>query len=257
MTRYKITVEYDGTNFSGWQIQNGAPSVQEELQKAVKSFSGIDVEVYGCGRTDAGVHACAMPAHFDLPVNVAEKFNDLRIIKKAINFYLQNVPVKVVSIEVVNDNWNARFDCVKRHYVYRICYRDFPVVLDDNRVWYIKRNINVDDMRKASEYLIGKHDFSSFRAANCQASSPIKTMDSIVIDELKDNIINGNFLNIYFSAKSFLYHQVRNMVGTLVDVGLGRFSYEDIDRILKLKNRKYAGVTAPACGLYFLKADYN
>lgn len=244
MTRYKVTLEYDGTNLIGWQENRQGPSVQSLLKDAIEKFCGVRPNVVGAGRTDAGVHAVAMVAHFDLSSDV-----DPNTVMRAVNFYLNDAPVSVVDCEVVSDDFNARFSCVMRHYKYIVLNRSAPPVLDKNRVWWVPRKLNLKKMRDAAKMLIGRHDFTSFRASQCQAKSPIKTLDYCRI-ERKDDLIVFDF-----SARSFLHHQVRNMVGTLVEIGLG--TDYDINEIFAAKNRSVAGATAPASGLYFIQADYD
>ena len=243
MTRYKVYLEYDGTDLIGWQENAQGPSVQSLLQDAIFQFCGEQVEVFSAGRTDAGVHAFAMVAHFDL-----SRDQDAQTVMRAMNFYLVNKPVSVLNCEKVSDDFHARFSCVARHYKYVVVNRSAPVVLNKNRVWWVPQKLNVDAMKKAAGKLLGKHDFTSFRAAQCQAKSPIKTLDSVSITQ------NGEEIIFKFSARSFLHHQVRNMVGTLVEIGMGK-SY-DIDEIFVAKDRSAAGITAPASGLYFVAADY-
>ena len=243
MTRYKINLEYDGTDLIGWQTNQDGPSVQSLVEDAIFKFCGENVEVYSAGRTDAGVHAISMVAHFDLM-----RDQDEQTVMRAMNFYLVNKPVAVLSCEKVRDDFHARFSCVARHYKYVVINRSAPVVLDKNRVWWVPQKLDVDAMKTAAQKLIGKHDFTSFRAAQCQAKSPIKTLDSVSITQ------NGKEIIFEFSARSFLHHQVRNMVGTLVEIGMGK-PY-DIDKIFDAKDRSAAGITAPASGLYFVAADY-
>ena len=243
MTRYKINLEYDGTDLIGWQENANGDSVQSLLTDAIFQFCGEKVEVYSAGRTDAGVHAINMVAHFDL-----EREQNPETVMRAINFYLTNKPVAVLSCEKVSDDFHARFSCVARHYKYIIVNRNAPVVLNKNRVWWVPQKLNIDAMRAAAKKLIGKHDFTSFRAAQCQAKSPIKTLDSVTITQ------NGDEIIFEFLARSFLHHQVRNMVGTLVEIGMGKPL--DIDEIFDAKNRSAAGINAPACGLYFVSAEY-
>ena len=243
MTRYKINLEYDGTNLIGWQENIDGPSAQSLVQDAIYKFCGENTTVSSAGRTDAGVHAICMTAHFDL-----EKETDSNTIMRALNFYLMNEPVSVLSCEKVSDDFHSRFDCKKRFYKYIVLNRSAPVVLQKNRVWWVPQKLDVDKMKAAAEKLIGKHDFTSFRAAQCQAKSPIKTLDSATVTQ------NGDEIVFEFVARSFLHHQVRNMVGTLVEIGLGK-PY-DIDEIFAQKKRGAAGVNAPASGLYFVKASY-
>ena len=243
MTRYKVFLEYDGTDLIGWQENRQGPSVQSIMKDAIYGFCGARPDVVGAGRTDAGVHAVAMTAHFDIDGEF-----DANTVMRALNFYLNNKPVSVLNCEIVPDEFNARFDCVARHYKYIVLNRSASPVLNKNRVYWVPRKLNVDAMKMAAQKLLGNHDFTSFRASECQAKSPIKTLDKIEITQ------NGDEIIFEFSARSFLHHMVRNIVGTLVEIGLGK-PY-DIDEILSAKNRSAAGPTAPADGLYFIRADY-
>lgn len=243
MTRYKVILEYDGTDLIGWQENAQGPSVQSLLKDAIEQFCGMRPDVVGAGRTDAGVHAIGMVAHFDL-----DKEFDVGTVMRAMNFYLNNAPVSVLNCEIVPDDFNARFSCKMRHYKYIVLNRQSKPVLDKNRVWWVPRKLNIKKMQVAAEKLVGKHDWTSFRASECQAKSPIKTLDSCRIEQDDDMIIFD------FSARSFLHHQVRNMVGTLVEIGLGK-PY-DIDKVFTARDRSSAGATAPASGLYFIRADY-
>lgn len=244
MTRYKVTLEYDGTDLIGWQENRQGPSVQSILKDAIEKFCGARPDVVAAGRTDAGVHAMAMTAHFDLPRDF-----DANTVMRAMNFYLTDAPVAVLSCDVAPDAFHARFDCTARHYKYVVLNRRAAPVLLKNRVWWVPRKLDVDAMQAAAAKLIGNHDFSSFRASECQAKSPIKTLDVARVTCDGDKII------FEFSARSFLHHMVRNIVGTLVEIGLGK-PY-DIDSIFAAKNRSAAGPTAPASGLYFIGADYS
>ena len=243
MTRYKVILEYDGTDLIGWQENTQGPSVQSLLKDAIEKFCGVRPDVVGAGRTDAGVHAIGMVAHFDL-----DKEFDAGTVMRAMNFYLNNIPVSVLDCEIVPDDFNARFSCKMRHYKYFVLNRSAKPVLEKNRVWWVPRKLNIKKMRTQAEKLVGKHDWTSFRAAECQAKSPIKTLDSCRIEQDDDMIIFD------FSARSFLHHQVRNMVGTLLEIGLGK-PY-DIDDVFSARDRGAAGATAPAAGLYFIRADY-
>ena len=243
MTRYKITVEYDGTDLIGWQQNHQGPSVQSLLMDAIEKFCGARPDIVAAGRTDAGVHAIAMAAHFDL-----EKHQAASTVMRAMNFYLTNAPVSVLDCEIVPDDFNARFSCICRHYRYVVLNRSAAPALDKNRVWWVPRKLNITAMRRAAKQLLGNHDFTSFRATQCQAKSPIKTLDECKITR------RGDIITFEFSARSFLHHQVRNMVGTLVEIGLGK-PY-DIDDVFAARSRSAAGPTAPASGLYFIRADY-
>lgn len=243
MTRYKVILEYDGTNLIGWQENRQGPSVQSLLKDAIEKFCGARPDVVGAGRTDAGVHAVAMVAHFDLDSDA-----NANTVMRAMNFYLNDAPVSVLDCEIVSGDFNARFSCIMRHYKYIVLNRSAPPVLDKKRAWWVPRKLNLKKMRDVAQLLVGEHDFTSFRASQCQAKSPIKTLDSCRI-ERKDDLVVFDF-----SARSFLHHQVRNMVGTLVEIGLGE-DY-DINEIFAARDRSAAGATAPACGLYFIQADY-
>ena len=245
--RYKITIEYDGTNLQGWQRQNKGVSVQYYLEEAILGFSHQVVEVIAAGRTDAGVHATAQVAHFDLDTSM-----DTFHLREAINARLKNLeaPVSVLEVEEVSQDFHARFSAKGRGYVYRILNRRAPTVLLKDRVWVIGYSLDVEKMREGAKYLLGNHDFSSFRGAGCQAKSPIKTLDKL------DIVVNGDEIDFIVEARSFIYHQVRNIVGTLKCVGDGKLSPKDIKTILEAKDRKKAGPTAPACGLYLNKVMY-
>jgi len=243
MQRYKINLEYDGTDLIGWQENRQGPSVQSLLQDAIFRFCGENVNVFSAGRTDAGVHAICMVAHFDL-----EREQDEQTVMRALNFYLTDKPVAVLNCEKVGNDFHARFSCVQRKYKYVVLNRKSPVVLQKNRVWWVPQKLDIDAMKNAAQKLVGKHDFTSFRAAQCQSKSPIKTLDSVSV------IQNGDEIIFEFSARSFLHHQVRNMVGTLVEIGMGK-TY-DIEKVFNAKNRSAAGINAPASGLYFVDAVY-
>ncbi len=245
--RYKITIEYDGTNLFGWQKQNEGVSVQYYLEEALKGFSHQTIDVFGAGRTDAGVHALGQVAHFDLETSM-----DLFHIREAFNARLRilEAPVSVIEVEEVSPEFHARFSATGRGYIYRILNRRAPTVLLRDRVWTVGYPLDVEKMREGAKYLLGHHDFTSFRGAGCQALSPIKTLDKL------DIITNGDEIDFIVEARSFLYHQVRNIVGTLKSVGDGKFTPEDVKTILEARNRAVAGATAPACGLYLNKVMY-
>ncbi len=245
--RYKITIEYDGTNLFGWQKQNEGVSVQYYLEEALKGFSHQTIDVFGAGRTDAGVHALGQVAHFDLETSM-----DLFHIREAFNARLRilEAPVSVIEVEETSQEFHARFSATGRGYIYRILNRRAPTVLLRDRVWTVGYPLDVDKMREGAKYLLGHHDFTSFRGAGCQALSPVKTLDKLEI------VTNGDEIDFIVEARSFLYHQVRNMVGTLKSVGDGKFAPVDVKTILEAKNRAVAGATAPACGLYLNKVMY-
>lgn len=245
--RYKITVEYDGTNLVGWQRQKDGPSAQAFLEDAVFGFSHQRTDVFGAGRTDAGVHALGQVAHFDLDMDLSE-FK----MRESLNALLRELqaPVAVINAEKVGEDFHARFSAKGRGYIYRILNRRGPSPLRTNRVWLVSYNLDVAAMQKGAQYLLGNHDFSSFRGAGCQALSPVKTLDKLDIERQGEEII------FTVEARSFIYHQVRNMVGSLMQVGNGTYTPEDIKRMLDAKNRAAAGISAPACGLYLNKVMY-
>lgn len=243
MTRYKLNLEYDGTDLIGWQENRQGPSVQSLVADAAQSFCGVRSVPVAAGRTDAGVHAVNMTAHIDL-----ESDADANTVMRALNFYLTNKPVSVLECAAVGDDFHARFNCTGRRYRYVVFNRGAPSVLLRGRVWWVPRPLDVDAMRRAAADMIGEHDFTSFRATQCQAKSPIKTLDEITISR------HGDYVIFDFAARSFLHHQVRNIVGTLVEIGLGRDM--NVAEIFAARNRAMAGATAPACGLYFISAEY-
>ena len=245
MHRYKLIVEYDGTPFFGWQRQEGYITVQQRLDEAILPMTKTLVTMHGAGRTDRGVHAFGQVAHFDTDKNL----NAFRI-QECMNAYLVDVPISVLDVCEVDDSFNARFSAVERSYVYKIVNRRAKLGLDENRAWKVIKEIDISRMKEAAALLIGKHDFSSFRAAGCQSKSPIKTLNSIDIDRVNDQIF------VTVRAKSFLYHQVRNIVGSLVQVGVGDWSVDYFKEVFESRDRTRAAVTAPACGLYFNNVKY-
>ena len=245
MRRIKLTIEYDGTNLVGWQAQNNGVSAQSLIENAIYGFSGERASIFGAGRTDAGVHALGQVAHFDLEKDIAPEK-----IKYAINAHLKTQPVIILQSEEVADDFHARFSAKWRKYIYKITNRKTPLVLDANRSWWVPIDLDENKMQEASQFLIGQHDFSSFRASSCQAKSPIKTLDYITINR------NQDIITIEIKAKSFLHHMVRNIVGTLKLVGEGKKKPQDVQKILAARDRKQAGATAPAMGLYFVEAGY-
>ena len=243
--RYKILMEYLGTGLVGWQRQDDGISVQAALEDAILKFSGENVQVYAAGRTDAGVHALGQVCHFDLA-----KAWEPYVIISAVNHFLKLRHIVVLSCDEVTNDFHARFSAKMRHYVYRINNRTVNVAVDRNRVWWVNAPLDVDLMREAAQYLIGEQDFTSFRASACQAKSPIKTLKKLEIERHEDEIL------LYFSAQSFLHHMVRNIVGTLVLVGCGKWKPHDVKTALDMRKRSAAGMTASAHGLYFLRVDY-
>jgi tRNA pseudouridine38-40 synthase len=245
MPRYKLTIEYDGTPFVGWQIQDNGPSIQAALIEAIAAFSGERVTVNGAGRTDAGVHAAGQVAHIDLA-----KDWEIDVVRDAINAHLRPNPIAILSVDVVADNFDARFSAVKRHYYYRIVARRADLALDRHRAWRVPRPLDAMAMHAAAQRLIGLHDFTTFRATECQAKSPMKTLERLDVVALDDET------RVFASARSFLHHQVRSMVGSLVQVGDGKWSADDMSRILEARDRTACGPVAPADGLYLARVDY-
>ncbi len=245
MPRYKLTIEYDGAPFVGWQVQDNGPSVQGALTAAVSAFSGETVAIQGAGRTDAGVHAAGQVAHVDLA-----KDWDTDTVRDALNAHLRPHPVAVLAAEIVAADFDARFSAVKRHYLYRIVNRRADLALDRQRAWRIARPLDTEAMQAAAQHLVGKHDFTTFRAAECQAKSPVKTLDRL------DVANDGSAIAIRASARSFLHTQVRSMVGSLAQVGDGKWSVDDLARALAAKDRAACGPVAPPDGLYLVQVDY-
>ena len=243
--RYKLMLEYDGTPFIGWQKQRGQLSVQGVLEDALKTYLRESIAVYGSGRTDTGVHALGQVAHFDV-----DKKLDLRKAQYSLNALMRPHPVVIRKMEMVDADFHARFSAKRRTYLYRIQNTTFPPALNTGRVWHVSQELDVDKMNEVAKMLIGKHDFSTFRAANCQAKSPIKTLDDIKVERVKEEV------HITVSARSFLYHQVRNFAGALVNVGIGTWSVADFEKAFLACDRTKGAITAPAEGLYFMNVEY-
>ena len=251
--RWRITVEYDGTPFVGWQRQENDPSVQETIEKAILGFSGETVTLQVAGRTDAGVHATGQTAHFDL-----EKPSDSKTVRDAINAHMGTRSIAIITAEPVDQEFHARYSAKKRIYCYKITdSRIARPVIDDGRCWALRDTLDLDAMRQGAKHLLGQHDFSSFRASECQAESPIRTLDRLDIIEITDGFSPaGRRIEIWTEARSFLHHQVRNFVGTLRLVGDGKWQPEDIKTALEAKDRTKAGPSAPAHGLYLARVVY-
>jgi tRNA pseudouridine38-40 synthase len=245
MPRYRVTLEYDGTPFIGWQVQADGASVQGRLGEAIHAFSGETVMPRGAGRTDAGVHALGQVAHFDL---VREWPTDT--VRAAVNFHLKPAPIVVLDCAVVPDSFDARYGATARHYRYRILARRAPPALDNDRVWWVPQPLGAAAMHGAAQVLVGRHDFTTFRAAGCQARSPVKTLDRLAASQLGEEIV------IEASARSFLHKQVRSMVGSLKLVGEGKWSAADLAAALAARDRAACGPVAPARGLYLVRVDY-
>ena len=245
MPRYKLTLEYDGTPFVGWQAQENGPSVQGRLAQAIKSFSGEDAIPRGAGRTDAGVHALGQVAHFDL---VKEWSNDT--VRDALNAVLRPDPISVLACQTANPDFDARFSAKARHYLYRIIDRRSPSALERKRAWGVFRPLDAKAMDEAAQVLVGHHDFTTFRSSECQAESPVKTLDKLAASR------HGEIVRVEASARSFLHNQVRSMVGSLKLVGEGKWTASDLDAALAAKDRARCGPVAPAHGLYLVRVDY-
>ena len=245
MPRFKLTIEYDGTNFSGWQRQENGPSIQQALEEAVLALTSEASVVHGAGRTDAGVHALGQVAHVDF----SRAWDGWRL-REALNAHLTGRPVAVLKAERAGDEFDARRDADRRHYLYRIVNRRAPLALELNRAWPIKRALNAADMHEAAQALIGKHDFSTFRDSQCQATSPLRTLGAFEVAR------DGEEVTCRVSARSFLHRQVRSMVGSLVEVGLGKWSAADLRAALEAADRARCGPVAPACGLYLERVEH-
>ncbi len=247
MTRWALLLEYDGTRFVGWQRQATGPSVQSALEAAAEGLAGGPVAATAAGRTDAGVHAIGQVAHLDL----ARPMTPDQLLA-ALNYHLKPDPIAVLRAAPVPDNWSARFTATGRAYLFRILNRPARPALLAHRVWHLPRPLNVPAMQRAAAHLLGRHDFTSFRAAACQASSPLRTLDRL--DVIRAGA--GDEVHVVAEARSFLHHQVRNMVGTLRLVGEGRWQPDDVAAALAARNRAAAGPTAPPDGLYLTAVRY-
>jgi tRNA pseudouridine38-40 synthase len=246
MPRYRLTIEYDGSGFAGWQRQDNGASVQQALEEALLALTGESVVVHGAGRTDAGVHATGQVAHVDLQ----RDWNGWRL-REAVNAHLVPQPIAVREAETVAADFDARRSAVMRHYVYRIVNRRAPLTFERGRAWHVKRELDVAAMDEAARALIGRHDFSTFRDSQCQAKSPVRTLTRL------DASREGERVAFSVSALSFLHRQVRSMVGSLVEVGLGKWRPADLKAALDAADRSRCGQVAPACGLYLERVDYT
>jgi len=245
MTRFALTLEFDGTPFMGLQRQPHGPSIQQSVERAVQRVTGEASNMVAAGRTDAGVHALAMRAH----VEIAKDIAPFRLME-ALNHHLRPQPIAVLDCQIVPDDWHARFSCVGRSYIYRIANRRAPLTLEANRAWLVSQPLDADAMHRAAQVLVGRHDFTTFRSVHCQAQSPLKTLDSLNVRREGDQVI------ITTAARSYLHHQVRSMVGCLALVGMGRWRVEQIGEALEARDRKALGLNAPSAGLYFDRAIY-
>lgn len=245
MTRWRLTIEYDGAPFMGWQRQDHGPSVQATLEEALERMTGEAAAVHAAGRTDAGVHALAMAAHVDL----ARPLTPHRL-REGLNALVRPAPVSVLDVEPVADDWHARFSCLGRRYLYRILTRRAPPALERGRAWHIPVRLDLRAMQVGAATLVGRHDFTTFRSAQCQSVSPIKTLDRLDVRQ------TGEEIHIEGAARSFLHHQVRSMVGCLALVGRGQWDPGDIRTALEARDRAALGFNAPPHGLYFVEAVY-
>lgn len=246
MPRYKITIEYDGRPFVGWQRQDNGPTVQAVIERAVKSFSGETVTIGGAGRTDSGVHATGQVAHIDL-----EREWPAKTVMNALNFHCQPDPVAILACETTGPGFDARFSAIRRHYLYRIVNRPHPLTYDKGLAWHVKPPLDAEAMHDAAQELVGHHDFTTFRHTRCQAKSPWKTMERIAVYRQSDSVY------LECSSRSFLHNQVRSMVGTLKLVGEGRWTRADVKKALDARDRKACGPVAVAEGLYLTQVDYR
>lgn len=246
MTRFALTIEFNGAPFMGWQRQAHGPSVQAALERAIEAITGEQTAVQAAGRTDSGVHALGMRAHVD----VARAITPFRLME-GLNARLRPDPVAVLACCEVADDWHARFSCIARHYQYRIITRRAPLTLMRGFAWRIPLPLDRTRMQQAANHLVGRHDFTTFRSAHCQADSPLRTLDRLEVGTSADDMIIVNA-----SARSFLHHQVRSMVGCLALVGRGQWTPADMRAALEARDRAALGLNAPADGLYFMRADY-
>ena len=245
MTRWRLTVEYDGGPFMGWQRQDHGPSVQQTLEEALQRMTGETVAVHAAGRTDAGVHALAMSAHVD----VERELTSHRL-REGVNALVRPLPVSVLAVEPAAEDWHARFSCVGRRYLYRVLNRRAPPALDRGHVWHVAMPLDMDAMAEGAAHLVGRHDFTTFRSVHCQSDSPVKTLDRLDVSRV------GEEIHIEAAARSFLHHQVRSMVGCLALVGRGQWAPGDMRTSLEAKDRAALGLNAPPQGLYFVEATY-
>jgi tRNA pseudouridine38-40 synthase len=245
VTRWRLTIEFDGGPFMGWQRQEHGPSVQQTLEGALERMTGEQAAFSAAGRTDAGVHALAMSAHVD----VGRELTAHRL-REGLNALVRPQPVSVLEVEPVADDWHARFSCVRRRYLYRILNRRAPPALDRGRVWHLAVPLDLESMREGAAHLVGRHDFTTFRSAQCQSDSPVKTLDRLEVSSV------GEEIQITAAARSFLHHQVRSMVGCLAMVGRGQWRPDDMRKALEARDRAALGFNAPPHGLYFVEAVY-
>ncbi|KRB50588.1 MAG: tRNA pseudouridine(38-40) synthase TruA [Pseudomonadota bacterium] len=245
MPRYRLTIEYDGRPYKGFQAQDELPSVQGSIERAVKAFSGETLRLQAAGRTDTGVHATGQVIHVDLQREWRPE-----VVRDALNAYLVPEPIAVIDAMVAEGDWHARFSATERRYIYRILNRKSPPALDRGKVWHVKKPLDAAAMHEAAQALIGHHDFTTFRHMQCQAKSPMKTMDVGRVWREGEQVL------LEFASRSFLHRQVRSMTGTLAEVGIGRWSAADVKDALEARDRKACGPVAPADGLYLVGVKY-
>ncbi len=256
MQRWKLTIEYCGTNYCGWQRQeDGVASVQQSIEDAIHAFCQKRITIHVAGRTDAGVHARGQVAHFDL--DYGDRVLNGNDLAKALNAHLRLQPIAITHAETVNPDFHARFDAINKLYLYRIINRSAPPVVDKGQTWHIRRTLNVAAMQEAAGHLIGKHDFTTFRDSECQAKSPEKTIDRLEFEIIPYDAHGGREIRFYAEARSFLHHQVRNLIGTLEQVGEGKWTPSDVKTALQARDRTKGGPTAPPDGLYLMRVDYR
>ncbi|HZN28371.1 MAG TPA: tRNA pseudouridine(38-40) synthase TruA [Xanthobacteraceae bacterium] len=246
MPRYKLIIEYDGRPFVGWQIQDNGPSVQGVLAAALEAFCGEQVMVHGAGRTDAGVHALGQVGHVDLTRDWEDD-----TVRDAVNAHLRPHPVAIIEAKRVDANFDARYSAIRRHYLYRIVNRRADLTFERGRAWRVAKPLDSAAMHAAAQRLVGRHDFTTFRHIECQAKSPVKTLDALDVNRTRDD------LQVTASARSFLHTQVRSMVGSLVAVGEGKWSADDLAAALAARDRTACGTVAPPDGLYLARVDYE
>ena len=246
MQRWKLTIEYDGKPFVGWHRQDNGPSVQASIENAILRLTGEHVTIGAAGRTDAGVHALGQVAHADI-----EKAFDPFRLQEALNAHLRPHPVSILSAEPVAPEFHARFNATARHYIYRIVNRRSPLTIDAGHAWLVTADLDADAMHLAAQHLVGHHDFTTFRAAECQSKSPVKTLDVLNVSR------RGDEIEVAASARSFLHHQVRSMVGSLKLVGAGKWNPVDMKKALEARDRKACGPVSPPDGLYLVRVDYD
>jgi len=247
MPRFRMTVEYDGTSYVGWQMQENGHSVQAALQKCILSLTGETVSVRGAGRTDSGVHARGQVVHADL----SREWKPFKL-RNALNAHLMMASerVSIIDVQQVSDDFDARFSAVKRHYLYRIITRPSPLAIEAGQAWWVPKELDHEAMHAAAQMLVGHHDFTTFRSAHCQAKSPVRTLDRLDVTR------SGDLIEICASAQSFLHNQIRSFAGTLKLAGEAKMSPDDVRRALEARDRKECGPVAPPEGLYFMKVDY-